>query len=92
MPFEITESKVVGYKYQNESYIPISKYKLKYVGKKISDKEIEELTDSLYKETLNIEEKEDLEDYLMNILFGLKLDKFIIIEIKINILLKRELI
>lgn len=89
MPYKIVEVKIEGYKYQNASYIPIEKYKLKYVGKKISDKEIKELTESLYKETLNIKNEEDLETYLNNILFELKLNTGIILKILIEILLKR---
>jgi hypothetical protein len=92
MPFEITESKVVGYKYQNDSYIPIQKYKLKYVGKKISDKEIQEISDLLYKETLNIKKEEELKEYLENSLLDLNLKIFNTIEIIMNILEKRGFI
>ena len=92
MPNIIEKQTIVGYKKQFGSLIPIIKTKLKYVGKKIPESEIYELIDSLYKETLNIKDKEELENYIENILYALDLDINVIIRIKINILIKRDMI
>ena len=92
MSYIIEKEEIVGYKKQFGSLIPIQKVKIKYVGKKISESEIYELIDSIYDETLNIEDKEELENYIEKILYALDIDLNIIITIKICILSKRDLI
>ena len=92
MPYIIEKEEIVGYKKQFGSLIPIQKVKIIYVGKKISESEIYELIDSIYDETLNIEDKEELENYIEKILYSLDLSFNIILNIKSNILAKRDML